>query len=123
MGAESEWVLSGCRRGADVVQRREVVQRWCRGSAEVKVLQVKKCRCKDAEVQRCCRGAAEVVPRWCRGNCAAGAECKGPEEVLRFFRVGGAEQVQGAAEELSKCSGSAAKVIVQVQSGDEVQQR
>ena len=53
IGAESEWMLSGCRGGADVVQRREVVQRRCRGGAEVKVLQVKKCRCKDAEVHRC----------------------------------------------------------------------
>ena len=35
-----------------------------------------------------------------------------------------AEQMQGAAEELSsRCSCSAAKVIEQVQSGDEVQQR
>jgi hypothetical protein len=73
-----------------------------------------------------CRGA-KWVQRWCRGDCTAGAEWSAGvqqrAEVLRFFRVGGAEQVQGAAEELSKCSGSAAKVIVQVQSGDEVHQQ
>jgi hypothetical protein len=69
-----------------------------------------------------------VVQRWSISDCAPGAECRGSAEVLRFFRVGGAEQVQGAAEELSRYSGSAAKVIVQVQSrrytrGTDVQQR
>ncbi len=46
---------------------------------------------------------------------------RGTEVLQRWWCS--AEQMQGAAEELSKCSGSAAKVIVQVQSGDEVQQR
>ena len=53
-----------------------------------------------------------MVQRWSISDCAAGAECRGSAEVLRFFRVGCAEQVQGAAEELSRYSGSAAKVIV-----------
>ena len=63
IGAESEWVLSGCRRGADVVQRREVVQRFSRGEgAAGEEVQVQ--RCRGAEVlPRCCRGGAEVVQR------------------------------------------------------------
>ncbi len=76
----AERVLSGCSRGAGA--------EMCRCGAEVMV-QVKKCRCKDADVHRC-RGAsatvgAEVVQRcWCIGDCAAGAERRGSaEEILR----------------------------------------
>ena len=39
-----------------------------------------------------CTGAAKWVPRWCSGDCAEGAECRGSAEVLRFFRGGGAVQ-------------------------------
>ena len=73
----AEVVKSRCRHGAE-----EVVQRWCRGSAEQQqsrnrawcatvhgVLALQRCRgaggagAVEIMLQRCCRGAAEVLHR------------------------------------------------------------
>ena len=79
IGAESEWMLSGCRGGADVVQRREVVQRRCRAGAEMQW----QCRGSSQVIMRLkvlsevlqswwCRDGAQVVvvQRQCRGGAA-----------------------------------------------------